>query len=232
MYNIDMNLLVQKGKRIQRQYYLQQIIKYVKIDLIKVLSGIRRCGKSVLLEDFYLYLIDKKIPDTSILYINFDAENNNKFCEFSNLKEYVDNFIARNKDNQRYILFDEIQDVDGFEKYILALYQDKLNDIYITGSNSKLNSKQIASKFVGRTKLINIYPYSFEEFITYKKEILHCNENESKLFLEYVANGGMPITLTMSNDKEIINDYLKGVVTQIIIKDIFENYKIEYQDIF
>ncbi|GMO16759.1 MAG: ATP-binding protein [Mycoplasmoidaceae bacterium] len=227
-----MNLLVQKGKRIQREYYLQQIIKYIKIDLIKVISGIRRCGKSVLLEDLYLYLINKKIPNSSILYVNFDAEENNSLLNLNNLKARVDDFISNNINNQRYILFDEIQDVNGFEKYVLGLYQDKLNDIYITGSNSKLNSKQIASKFVGRTKIINIYPYSFEEFTTYKKEILHSNENNTKLFLEYISNGGMPITLNMNNDKEMINDYLKGVVTQIIVKDIFENYKIQYQDIF
>jgi predicted AAA+ superfamily ATPase len=138
---------------IKRQRYLNDLIDTIEKDFIKIITGIRRCGKSKLMEHFKEYL-EKNYKTATIVFINFDVPENEKYLQRENLKKYIDSVI---KNKQKvFLLLDEIQDVENFEQLILGYYQNKKIDIYLTGSNSHMLSKQIATKFTGRDLQINI----------------------------------------------------------------------------
>jgi predicted AAA+ superfamily ATPase len=127
-----------------------------KTDFIKIISGIRRCGKSTLLKQFLLQFKE------NVLYINFDEKQNSNLLIKENLEKYIDDFVKRRR--EVILALDEIQNVVGFEQLILGYYQYKNIQIYLTGSNSHMISKQIATKFTGRELQINITPFNFFEF--------------------------------------------------------------------
>ena len=198
---------------IQRVEYLEELKRWKDKDLIKVITGIRRCGKSTLFELFIEYLKENNISDEQIIKINLEDVD----YDFESYKELY-NYINSKIDNKKkyYIFLDEVQNVKEFQKAVDSLYIKKNVDLYITGSNAYLLSGELATLLSGRYIEIKMLPLSFKEYIT-----AFDNQNYEQLFLNYMKNGGMPgninILKTNSND---IDRYLDGIFSTIVYKDI------------
>ena len=222
---------------IKREIYLEQIKNNMWNGEIKVITGIRRCGKSVLLFDlFYDYLISVGVKDEEIIRIELDQRKYFKFRNPITLCEYIENLVVSNKDKKLYLLIDEVQFtqkiVDKENGNIEVSIYDMLNelksyknlDVYVTGSNSKMLSSDIATEFRGRATQIHIYPLSFQEFYSY------VGGDERKALDEYMLYGGMPRVLKIktNNDKKV---YLSNLYNELYVKDIIERNHLEREDI-
>lgn len=196
---------------IKRIEYLEELKKWKDKDLIKVVTGIRRCGKSTLLELFIEYLKEEKIDEEHIVSINLESLEYN----FSNYKDLYFYVVSKIKEDKKYHVFlDEIQNIEGFQKAV---------DIYITGSNAFLLSGELATLLTGRYVEIKMLPLSFKEYVS----AFSGNNNYQSLFLEYMKNGGMPGTISVLdlgiND---INKYLDSIFSTVVFKDIMARNKI------
>ena len=201
---------------IERTEYLNELIKWKDKDVIKVVTGIRRCGKSTLFELFIDYLKKNGINDTQIIKINLeDAEYD--FKDYKDLYSYVNGKI-NNKTNY-YIFLDEVQNVEKFQKAVDSLYIKKNVDLYITGSNAYLLSGELATLLSGRYIEIKMLPLSFKEYISSFK-----SDNYQQLFLDYMKNGGMPGTINIESNE--IDKYLDGIFSTVIYKDVMSRNKI------
>lgn len=205
---------------IKRIEYLEELKKWKDKDLIKVVTGIRRCGKSTLLELFIEYLKEEKIDEEHIVSINLESLEYN----FSNYKDLYFYVVSKIKDDKKYYVFlDEIQNIEGFQKAVDSLYIKKNIDIYITGSNAFLLSGELATLLTGRYVEIKMLPLSFKEYVS----AFSGNNNYQSLFLEYMENGGMPGTISVLdlgiND---INKYLDSIFSTVVFKDIMARNKI------
>ena len=175
---------------IKRELYLEKIRRLIDAEPIKIITGVRRSGKTYLLRAICEELIDRGISKENIFLISFESQKYNKIQNFVELDECVNNLI-KNTSGKIYLLFDEIQNITSWEKSINSYRVDFDCDIYITGSNSELLSGELATLIAGRYFHIDIYPFSFKEFLQYKKEINNLNtENiDLELFNEYVNMG-------------------------------------------
>lgn len=205
---------------IKRIEYLEEPKKWKDEDLIKVVTGIRRCGKSTLLELFIEYLKEEKIDEEHIVSINLESLEYN----FSNYKDLYFYVVSKIKDDKKYHVFlDEIQNIEEFQKTVDSLYIKKNVDIYITGSNAFLLSGELATLLTGRYVEIKMLPLSFKEYVS----AFSGNNNYQSLFLEYMKNGGMPGTISVLdlgiND---INKYLDSIFSTVVFKDIMARNKI------
>ncbi len=218
---------------IKRELYLKRIRPLIDTDFIKVIIGMRRCGKTVFLKSIIDELIEKGVKPENIIYISFESvKYKNIFTE----KELDELILKLTKDikGKIYLLFDEIQQVNNWEKCINGYRVDLESDIYITGSNSKLLSNELATLLSGRYIKINLYPFSFKEIIEYKIEnenLILNTENKKKIFQEYLLYGGMPGLLSI---KEIDNkvNALQDIYDSIIIHDVLSRYNIKNIDLF
>lgn len=205
---------------VERVEYLDELKRWKDKDLIKVVTGIRRCGKSTLFELFIKWLKEKGVKDNQIIHINLEDAT----YDFSNYKELY-NFVNSkiDSDKQYYVFLDEVQNVPQFQKAVDSLYIKKNVDVYITGSNAYLLSGELATLLSGRYIEIKMLPLSFKEYIS----AFDDNKNYHQLFLEYMKNGGMPgninILKTSPND---IDKYLDGIFSTIVYKDIMARNKI------
>jgi predicted AAA+ superfamily ATPase len=192
--------------KLKRYIYLEKLKKLKDKHIIKIITGVRRCGKSTLLAQYYNYLVnDLKIDDRKIIFIKFDDKKNEKLKDSNSLYSFIKKNITNNNSDY-YLLLDEIQDVKDFEAVILDLYENGNVDIYLTGSNSYMLSGQIATKFTGRCIQIHVVPFSFKEFVEYKIDILKSDKsNKISLFNEYRKYGGLPITISIEDAEEKIN---------------------------
>ena len=205
---------------IKRIEYLEELKRWKDKDLIKVVTGIRRCGKSTLFELFIEYLKEENIADNHIISINLESLEYN----FSGYKELYDYVMEKVKDDKKYYVFlDEVQNIEKFQKAVDGLYIKKNIDIYITGSNAFLLSGELATLLTGRYVEIKMLPLSFKEYISAFPD----NNNYQMLFLEYMKNGGMPGTISVldlgMND---INKYLDSIFSTVVFKDIMARNKI------
>ena len=200
-------------KMIDRKEYIEELKRWKDKDLIKVVTGIRRCGKSTLFEQFMDYLKEKGINSEQIIYINLEDADYD-FQNYKELYSYISSKIEEAK--QYYVFLDEIQNVQDFQKAVDSLYIKENIDVYITGSNAYLLSGELATLLSGRYVEIKMLPLSFKEYVTAFSET-----NYQKLFLEYMKNGGMPgnINILQSNPKDI-DKYLDGIFSTIVYKDI------------
>ncbi len=206
-----------------REKYLQNIRPFYDEDLIKVITGIRRCGKSVLLGQI-ANEINKKTNKNHIIYINFEDVTYVDIKNFKDLNTYILNLI---KDQKKYYLFfDEIQNVSEWEKTIISLKATKNVSIFITGSNSNLLSSDLATLLSGRYISFKMQPFSFAEVC-----VLKGQENLEDLFIDYLKWGGMPQRFRFENEKEI-RTYLSDVFDSIVMKDIIKRFKINNIDLF
>lgn len=216
---------------IKREKYLKNIRGFYNQDIIKVITGMRRSGKSVLLLQIMEELKEQGVKDKQIIYINFEIIDNLKYAEPDNLNNFISDQIKNHK--KYYVFFDEIQNVKSWEKVInsfKAKYKDKIS-IFVTGSNSKLLSGELATLIAGRYVSFNVYPFTFNEVC----EITN-NKGKNKyelieLFNDFVKWGGMPQRFSQNSGIEIKN-YLKDVYNSIVIKDIIERFKIKDIDLF
>ncbi|MBR1376792.1 MAG: ATP-binding protein [Bacilli bacterium] len=198
---------------IERTQYLEELKRWKDKDLIKVVTGIRRCGKSTLFELFINYLKDSGVDEKQIIHINLEDADYN-FTDYKQLYDYINSKI--NVKEQYYVFLDEVQNVVEFQKAVDSLYIKKNVDVYITGSNAYLLSGELATLLSGRYIEIKMLPLSFKEY----KSVFET-DNYQQLFLEYMKNGGMPgnITILKSNPNDL-DKYLDGIFSTIVYKDI------------
>ena len=213
---------------IKRELYLNQIKRLIGKEPIKIITGVRRSGKTYLLKSIQDELENRGIKKENIFLISFESMKYNKIENFKQLDECIIN-LTKNTKGKVYLLFDEIQNVENWEKSINACRVDLDCDIYVTGSNSELLSGEMATIISGRYYQINIYPFSFAEFIQYKKEIEKIDTTDlEKLFKEYVEYGGMPpIQQVAVQDKY---SYLGDIYNTILLKDIVTRHNIRNSD--
>ena len=205
---------------IKRAEYLEELKRWKDKDLIKVVTGIRRCGKSTLFELFIEYLKNEKIDDEHIISINLESLEYN-FSDYRELYNYV---MRKVKDDKKYYVFlDEVQNIEMFQKAVDGLYIKKNVDLYITGSNAFLLSGELATLLTGRYIEIKMLPLSFKEYVSAFPD----NRNYQALFLEYMKNGGMPGTISvLDSGMDDINKYLDGIFSTVVFKDIMARNKI------
>ena len=198
---------------IQRTEYLEELKRWKDKDLIKVITGIRRCGKSTLFALFINYLKEISIKDEQIININLEDADYD-FENYKDLYKYINNKI--NEKQQYYVFLDEVQNVSLFQKAVDSLYIKKNVDVYITGSNAYLLSGELATLLSGRYIEIKMLPLSFKEYIT-----AFDDKNYQQLFLNYMKNGGMPgnIDILKTNPNDL-DKYLDGIFSTIVYKDI------------
>ena len=203
---------------VQRNEYLEQLKKWKDEQVIKVITGIRRCGKSTLLELYQDYLKSSGVTDDQIISINFEELEYEELLDYKALYNYVKERLHKSKTT--YVFLDEIQQVENFQKAVDSLYVKKNVDVYITGSNAYLLSGELATLLSGRYVEINMLPLSFAEFCQMKTD-----GDKDTLFAEYMKNGGLPYVTTLGNDSDKIDTYLEGIYNTIIVKDVEERQK-------
>ncbi len=199
---------------IERPEYLNQLIQFKDKKLIKIVTGIRRCGKSTLYELYIEYLKSKGVSNEQIIYLNLEDYTFDNIRDYKDLYEYIDSKLIKNKQN--YVFIDEVQKVIDFQKACDSLYIKKNVDLYITGSNSKLLSGELATLLSGRYVEIKMLPLSFKEYISY------VGENDiQKKYVDYITKSSFPYTLMLNNAKDI-KMYLDGLYNTVIVNDIAE----------
>jgi hypothetical protein len=199
---------------IERTIYLEELKRWKDKDLIKVVTGIRRCGKSTLFELFINYLKNNGIKNDQIIHINLEDADYD-FKGYKDFYDYINSKIESNK--QYYIFLDEVQNVPEFQKAVDSIYIKKNVDLYITGSNAYLLSGELATLLSGRYIEIKMLPLSFKEYIT----AFEGNNNYQQLFLEYMKNGGMPGNINiLKTSPNAVGKYLDGIFSTIVYKDI------------
>ena len=214
-----------------REKYLSKIRPFYNVDLIKVITGIRRSGKSVILKQIMDELKNDGVSDKQIIYINFEFEDHYNLCDHLEFNKYVEDKIVNDK--KYYLFFDEIQKVDKWELTVnsfKAVHGEKVS-IFITGSNSDLLSGELATHIAGRYVSFKIYPFTFKE-VCELKNLLGKNKYElQNCFNEYMIWGGMPQRFVMEDEYQI-RTYLADVFNSIVIKDIVDRFKIKDLDLF
>lgn len=210
-------------KQIDREIYLNKLISKKENGLVKIVTGIRRCGKSYLLNPLFLdYLKSTGIKENHIIKLELDREENVKYHDSKALNEYIRSKI---KDSDMYyVMLDEIQLVEGFEYVLNGFLYEKNIDVYVTGSNSKFLSSDIITEFRGRGDQVKVYPFSFSEFVT------AYDGDKYEAWNDYVVYGGLPLTLSKKTDEEK-SQYLKELFEETYIKDIVERNNIQRVDI-
>ncbi len=199
-----------------RENYLAKIRPFIGKDIIKVLTGIRRGGKSVLLEQ-----IRDEIGSPNTIFLNFEDLGNQHLCEYNALHDYVCEKIGDSKE-QFYLFFDEVQEVQGWEKAVNSLRVKFHADIYITGSNSRLLSGELATYIAGRYISFIVYPFSFTEFQI---------ADPGLTFQQYIQYGGMPFLSSINFEPEISKNYLQDIFNSVVLKDIVKRNNIRDVDL-
>lgn len=212
---------------IKRKFYLEKIVKLIDTEDIKVITGVRRCGKTVLLKQIIDELENRGIASENIIYMSFESSKYKNIRNNDDLDEFI--FSKTNNLNGKiYLLFDEIQKVKNWEVSLNSYRVDLECDIYITGSNSQLLSGELATLISGRYISINMLPFSFKELIQYYDE-MHENIDEIKLFEQYLSYGGFPGLLNYENEEK--EKYLYDLYSTIVLNDILYKNKVKDLDL-
>ena len=212
---------------ILREEYLKKLSTYMDAPIIKILAGIRRCGKSTILEMLHKELISKGMDKSNIIckrYTSFEIDD----C-YTAKDMYNDIKKEMINDNKYYLLLDEVQEIDGWEKAINSLLEDTNADIYVTGSNSKLMSSEISTYLTGRYVLIPVYPLSFKEYLDFKSS---SAKSEKELLNEYIKFGGFPIVALGNYDEQSAYQIVEGIYNSVITSDITKRHNIVNFDLF
>lgn len=202
---------------VQRKEYLEKLIGWKDDDVIKVVTGIRRCGKSTLLMQYQDYLKSIGIEENQIIAVNFEELEYEELCDYKKLYAYIkDRLVA---DKITYIFLDEIQKVPSFEKVVDSLYVKPNIDIYITGSNAYMLSGDLATLLTGRYVEISMLPLSFSEYMQLS------DKDKESAFADYIKYGGLPFVATMDRTDDKVDTYLEGIYNTVIVKDIEDRQK-------
>jgi len=217
--------------RIDRKEYLDFLVKSKDRQIIKVVSGVRRCGKSTLFEIYKDFLLENGVEKNQIISINFEDMDYEELTDYKKLYEYIKSKMIGDKKN--YIFLDEIQHVDKFEKVVDSLFIKENTDLYITGSNAYFMSSELATLLSGRYIELKMLPLSFKEYYQSKLEYEKMEQKENrtlKTFIqyynEYIVNSSFPYTLQLDSDLKNIHEYLSGIYNSVLLKDIVARLKI------
>lgn len=205
---------------IQREEYLNKLIALKDKKIIKVVTGVRRCGKSKLLEMYRQWLLEQGVEEERIVSINFEDLDFEDLTDYKKLHTYLKEHLV--KDNMTYIFLDEIQNVEQFPKVVDSLYIKDNVDIYITGSNAHMLSSEIATLLSGRYIQIEMLPLSFKEYMISTGSM---NDRGIK-YVDYLQNSSFPYTLELEGQSDEIRNYLEGLYNTIVVKDIISHSKI------
>lgn len=210
-----------------RHQYLDELRNYRDVPLVKILAGIRRCGKSTILEMLKLDLLESGIDKDHIISMNYSSE---EISENMRDKAMYDEIKSQIRDNKRYyLLLDEVQEIDGWEKAINSLLENCNTDIYVTGSNSRLMASEISTYLSGRYISIPVFTLSFAEFLDFKSS---SPLSKKELFNEYLRFGGFPIIALGSYDERSSYQITEGIYTSVITNDIARRHNITNYDLF
>lgn len=207
-------------ERIERRDYLDKLIAFKDKKLIKVITGIRRCGKSTIMEIFRDWLLNNGVSPEQILYLNFEDYDNIELRNPLALHQYIKPLIL--SDKPTYIFFDEIQHVKDFPDIINSINLKPNVDLYVTGSNAYMLSNEIATLLSGRYVEIAMLPLSFKEYV----QGCGGSDNLEKAYTNYITQSSFPYTLALDRPKDI-TDYLNGVYNTVVMKDIISRKKIQ-----
>ena len=217
--------------RIDRKEYLDFLVKSKDRQIIKVVSGVRRCGKSTLFEIYKDFLLENGVAKNQIISINFEDMYYEELTDYKKLYEYIKSKMIENKRN--YIFLDEIQHVDKFEKVVDSLFIKENTDLYITGSNAYFMSSELATLLSGRYIELKMLPLSFKEYYQTKLEYEKMEQKENRIsktliqyYNEYIVNSSFPYTLQLDSDLKNIHEYLSGIYNSVLLKDIVARLKI------
>ena len=217
--------------RIDRKEYLNFLIESKDKQIIKVVSGVRRCGKSTLFEIYKDYLIKNGVEKKQIISINFEDMDYGELTDYKKLYEYINSKMLEDKKN--YIFLDEIQHVDKFEKVVDSLFIKDNVDLYITGSNAYFMSSELATLLSGRYIELKMLPLSFKEYYQARLDYENLDGEENKIlktlmqyYNEYIVNSSFPYTLQLNNNLKNIYEYLSGIYNFVLLKDIVARLKI------
>ena len=207
------------SQKIPREEYLERLRNLKHKKLIKIVTGIRRCGKSTVLEMFRDELLDNGVEENQIIFINFEDYENKSLRNPESLYDYIKQRLTS---KMNYIFLDEIQRVDDFPEVVDSLYIKDNVDLYLTGSNSSLLSSEIATLISGRYVEIKMLPFSFKEFV----KATNQSKNLSSAYRQYVETSSFPYVLELLQMPQEINAYLEGIYNTILVKDIIDRKKI------
>ena len=217
--------------RIDRKEYLDFLVKSKDRQIIKVVSGVRRCGKSTLFEIYKDFLLENGVAKNQIISINFEDMDYEELTDYKKLYEYIKSKMIEDKRN--YIFLDEIQHVDKFEKVVDSLFIKENTDLYITGSNAYFMSGDLATLLSGRYIELKMLPLSFKEYYQAKLEYEKLEQKENRIsktliqyYNEYIVNSSFPYTLQLDSDLKNIHEYLSGIYNSVLLKDIVARLKI------
>ena len=217
--------------RIDRKEYLDFLVKSKDRQIIKVVSGVRRCGKSTLFEIYKDFLLENGVEKNQIISINFEDMDYEELTDYKKLYEYIKSKMIGDKKN--YIFLDEIQHVDKFEKVVDSLFIKENTDLYITGSNAYFMSSELATLLSGRYIELKMLPLSFKEYYQAKLEYEKMEQKENRTlktliqyYNEYIVNSSFPYTLKLDSDLKNIHEYLSGIYNSVLLKDIVARLKI------
>ena len=199
---------------IERQVYLQRLVDFQDKQVIKIVTGVRRSGKSTLLKLFAQHLRATGIEDNRIVELNFEDFDNIELCTPKNLHDYIKARMQPGK--MIYLLLDEIQQVDQFQRVVDSFFANGDVDIYLTGSNAKMLSSEIATLLSGRYVEIRMLPLSFKEYLTYYKK----GADLIGQYNDYIRFGSFPYVLALDKNKALVNDYLESLYNTILLKDV------------
>lgn len=208
--------------KIERSIYLKKLIDRQHNGMIKVITGVRRCGKSYLVFNlFYDYLKSQGVDNDHIIMVNLESRRNIKLRNPDSLLDYIDSRM--HDDNMYYILLDEVQLVDEFEDVLNSYLSVPNADVYVTGSNAKFLSKDVITEFRGRGDEVKVYPLSFSEYMS------AYNGSQQRGLDDYMTYGGLPFILSLKSEEQK-STYLKNLFAETYIKDIKDRYKIRHED--
>ena len=205
---------------IQRKEHLDKLIAFRDKQIIKVITGIRRCGKSTLLEIYQSYLLAQGVLPEQIISINFEDFDYEELTDGSKLHAYIKERVVKEKTT--YVFLDEVQHVDNFARVVDSLYIKNGIDLYITGSNAYMLSDEIATLISGRYVLIEMLPLSFREYV----ESTGSESDLARKYVDYLENSSFPYTLELAGQPKEIRDYLDALFNTIVVKDIAQRKKI------
>ena len=204
-----------------REKYLKRMIDAKDTEFIKVITGVRRSGKSTLLLMFKDYLVHHHVKEENIIHINFESAMYDDIKNYKDLYQYIQKRIGKDK---VYLLLDEVQNVEAWEKAINSFKVDFDIDIYITGSNAYLLSSELSTLLSGRYIEIKMYPLSFKEYLVFNQ---YDNQNIEDKFYEYLRYGGLPAITLIKNNDELVLSYLNDIYNTIVKKDIIDRNNIK-----
>ena len=217
--------------RIDRKEYLNFLIESKDKQIIKVVSGVRRCGKTTLFEIYKDYLLKNGVEKKQIISINFEDIDYEELTDYKKLYEFINSKMLEDKKN--YIFLDEIQYVDKFEKVVDSLFIKDNVDLYITGSNAYFMSSELVTLLSGRYIELKMLPLSFKEYYQARLEYENLDKKENKIlktlmqyYNEYIVNSSFPYTLQLNNNLKNIYEYLDGIYNSVLLKDIVARLKI------